>query len=110
MKRSITICLLVLLPLFALCQEKLTVKVHPGIELFTIVQILADKYPQPNPSAYSNEALAYFAKYKDHPAVKKLMTFDKTYTDLVELGWCMSDFPNIKIHEPTDLNWYKYYG
>jgi hypothetical protein len=110
MKRSITITLLFLLPLFAICQDKLTVKVHPGVELFTIIQILADKYPQPNPSAYSKEALEYFGKFKDHPAVKKVASFEKTYTDLVELGWCMSDFPNIKIYEPAELSWYKYYG
>ena len=110
MKRSIIINLLFLMPLFAVCQDKLTVTVHPGVELFTIIQILADKYPDPNPSAYSKEALAYFSKYKDHPAVKKVASFDKTYTDLVELGWCMSDFPNIKIYEPAELSWYKFYG
>ncbi|WP_114941472.1 DUF4932 domain-containing protein [Mucilaginibacter endophyticus] len=91
-------------------KDQLKVNVHPGVELFTIVQILADKYPQPNPSAYSKEVLAYFEKYKDHPAVKKVATFEKTYTDLVELGWCMSNFPNIKIYEPAELSWYKNYG
>jgi hypothetical protein len=91
-----------LLPLFAICQDKLTVTVHPGVELFTIIQILADKYPKPNPSAYSKEALEYFGKFKDHPAVKKVLLLRKLYTDLVELGWCMSDFPNIKIYEPAD--------
>jgi len=103
--------LTVLLPLTAICQGQLKVTVHPGVELFTIIQILADKYPQPNPSTYSKEVLDYFGKYKDHPAVKKVISFDKTYTDLVELGWCMSDFPHIKIYEPGDsLNWYKMYG
>ncbi|WP_078349551.1 DUF4932 domain-containing protein [Mucilaginibacter pedocola] len=111
MKKLLTICLLSMLPLLAVCQEKLTVKVHPGVELFTIIQILAEKYPQPNPSAYSKEALEYFGKFKEHPAVKKVQSFGNTYTDLVELGWCMSDFPNIKIYEPTgDVNWYKMYG
>ena len=94
----------------AFCQDQLKVTVHPGVELLTIIQILADKYPQPNPSAYSKEALEYFGKYKDHPAVKKVISFDKTYTDLVELGWCISDFPNIKMYEPADLQWYKMYG
>lgn len=90
--------------------NQLKVNVHPGVELFTIVQILAGKYPQPNPSAYSKEALDYFSKYKDLPAVKKVAAFGNTYTDMVELGWCMSNFPDIKIYEPADLNWYKLYG
>lgn len=110
MKKLFIICLTALLPFAGICQDQLKVNVHPGIELFTIIQILADKYPQPNPSLYTTEALAYFGKYKEHPAVKKVASFDKVYTDLVELGWCMSDFPNIKIYEPADLNWYKYYG
>jgi hypothetical protein len=111
MKRSITATLLFLLPLFAVCQEKLIVTVHPGVELFTIVQILADQYPKPNPSAYTTEVMEYFGKYKDHPAVKKAASFKQVYTDMVELGWCMNDFPNIKIHEPdSDINWYKFNG
>jgi hypothetical protein len=112
MKKLIIICVAALLSGIAFGQNQLKVTVHPGVELFTIIQILADKYPQPNPSAYSKEVMAYFGKYKDHPAVKKVASFDKVYTDFVELGWCMSDFPDIKIYEPTDtaFNWYKYYG
>jgi len=110
MKKLSILFLLALLPVAGICQGELKVNVHPGIELFTIIQILGDKYPQPNPSAYSKEVMDYFGKYKDHPAVKKVMSFDKTYTDLVELGWCMSDFPNIKIYEPAELSWYKMYG
>jgi hypothetical protein len=110
MKKLLIICLTALLPFKSFCQDQLIVNVHPGVELFTIVQILAEKYPDPNPSLYTQEAMAYFGKYKDHPAVKKVQTFDKSFTDLVELGWCMSDFPNIKIYEPADLNWYKHYG
>jgi hypothetical protein len=110
MKTLTKIFLLVLVPFAGICQDRLKVTVHPGVELFTIIQILADKYPQPNPSAYSKEVFDYFGKYKDHPAVKKVISFDKTYSDLPELGWCMSGFPDIKIYEPADLSWYKYYG
>jgi hypothetical protein len=110
MKKSFLIFLIVLLHSVGYGQDKLKVTVHPGVELFTIIQILADKYPQPNPSAYSKEVMDYFGKYKDHPAVKKVASFDKVYTDLVELGWCMSDFPNIKIYEPADINWSKLDG
>ncbi|MDP9079770.1 MAG: DUF4932 domain-containing protein [Bacteroidota bacterium] len=110
MKKILMISLIALLPMAAFCQDQLKVTVHPGVELFTIVQILGDKYPQPNPSAYSKEVMDHFGKYKDHPAVKKVMSFDKTYPDLVELGWCMSDFPNIKIYEPAEMSWYKMYG
>lgn len=110
MKKYILICLTFLLPFAGIGQDKLKVTVHPGVELFTIVQILANKYPQPNPSAYTTEAMAYFGKYKDHPAVKMAASLKKTYTDLVELGWCMSDFPQIKIYEPDDISWYKMNG
>ncbi|GAA3957065.1 DUF4932 domain-containing protein [Mucilaginibacter dorajii] len=108
--KKLFLILLFVAPLRGFCQDELRVNVHPGIELFTIVQILADGYPKPNPSAYTTEAMAYFEKYKDHPAVKKARSFGKTYTDLVELGWCMSNFPDIKIYEPADLGWYKMYG
>jgi hypothetical protein len=91
-------------------QDQLKVDVHPGIELFTIVQILANKYPGPNPSAYASEVRKYFASWKDHPAVKKVASFDKVYPDLAELGWCMSGFPDIQVYEPAELSWYKYYG
>ncbi|MCG2614584.1 DUF4932 domain-containing protein [Terrimonas sp. NA20] len=91
-------------------QDKLKVDVHPGVELFTIIQILANQFPKPNPSAYTKEAMAYFSPYKDHPAVKKVAGFGKVYTDLVELGWCMSGFPEIKIYTPEQTSWYDYYG
>ncbi|HEY8927749.1 MAG TPA: DUF4932 domain-containing protein [Mucilaginibacter sp.] len=113
MKKLASLILIVLLPLIAVCQDaNLKITVHPGVELLTIVQILAEKYPQPNPSLYEKEVMDYFGKYKDHPAVKKVIALDKVYADLPELGWCMSGFPDIKIYEPagTDLNWYKMYG
>lgn len=111
MKRIILIVLLNVSLLQVNAQERLTVNVHPGIELFTIVQILGEQFPNPNPSAYAKEVMQYFGKYKDHPAVLKVKNFKKVYTDLTELGWTMSNFPDIKIYEPTaDLNWYKHYG
>jgi len=111
MKKLITFILIILACRgYGQVPAQLKVNVHPGVELFTVVQILAGKYPEPNPSTYSKEALAYFGRYKDHPAVKKVASFGNTYSDLVELGWCMSDFPNIKIYEPDDINWYQYYG
>ncbi len=95
----------------SLTDERLIVNVHPGVELFTIVQILGDKFPNPNPSTYSKEVMEYFGKYKAHPAVLKVKSFKKVFTDLTELGWTMSDFPAIKIYEPTaDLVWYKHNG
>lgn len=95
---------------YAQVKERITVTVHPGIELFTIIQILADKYPEPALTAYSREVIAWFGKYKSHPAVKKAASFGKTYTDMPELGWCMSGFPVIQLYEPAELGWYKMYG
>lgn len=112
MKKYLYLTFALLLPLLTLSQQKepLKVNVHPGVELFTIIQQLAGKYPPANPSKYSEEVNAWFSKYKDHPAVKKVASFDKTYTDLVELGWCMDGFPDIKIYEPAEMSWYKNYG
>lgn len=111
MKKIISLSLLALWCFQVKAQNKLTVNVHPGVELFTIVQILGEQFPDPNPSSYSKEVMAYFGKYKEHPAVLKVKGFKKVYADLTELGWTMSDFPNIKIYEPTaELNWYKHYG
>jgi hypothetical protein len=110
MRKIFLLTLIFLLPILGICQDQLKVTVHPGVELLTIIQILADKYPQPRTSAYSKEVFDYFGKYKDHPAVKKARSFSKTYFDMTELGWCMSDFPYIKIYEPIDLVWYQYNG
>ena len=111
MKKFITLLLISLALVNVNAQDKLTVNVHPGVELFTIVQLLAEKFPNPNPSTYSKEVMDYFGKYKEHPAVLKVKGFNKVYTDLTELGWTMSDFPNIKIYEPEgEINWYKHYG
>jgi hypothetical protein len=77
MRKLFIITLIALLPFAGICQGELKVNVHPGVELFTIIQILGDKYPQPNPSAYSKEMSDYFGKYKDHPAVKKVISFGR---------------------------------
>ncbi len=109
MKRSVLFALTFFLNFAGIAQEKLTVGVHPGVELFTIIQMLAGKSNPPNPSAYSKEVSVYFDKYKEHPAVKKAATFGGYY-DLPELGWCMSNFPDIKIYQPDSISWYKLYG
>ena len=109
--KKISIILLLCIPFMrATAQENLTVNVHPGIELFTIVQILADKLPDPTPSTYSKEVMEHFGKYKDHPAVAKVKTLGKVFSDLTELGYTMSGFPDIKLYEPVELSWYKRYG
>jgi hypothetical protein len=110
MKKLMIIGLIALLPVAGICQDQLKVAVHPGVELLTIVQILAGKYAAPNPSAYSKEVMDYFGKFKDHPAVKKVQSFDKVFADLPEIGWCMSGFPAISIYEPADVSWYKMDG
>ncbi|TAE32955.1 MAG: DUF4932 domain-containing protein [Cytophagales bacterium] len=91
--------------------ERLEVTVHPGIELFTIVQILAGQYRMPNKSTYAKAVETYFTPYANHPAVKHVKNMGRVYTDLAELGYCFDNFPDVRIHIPADsLNWYKYYG
>lgn len=94
----------------ALPPDRLTVTVHPGIELFTVVQLLAGKYPLPNSSAYAKEVEAYFAPFAHHPAVQQARRLPKVYTDLPELGYCFDNFPAVRIHYPAQTNWYTMNG
>ena len=87
------------------------INVHPGVELMTIVQKLADKYPKSAPSAYEKEVLAYFSPYKKHPAVLRIQQFKGTvYPDLTELGFCFDDSPDLRLTIPDSSTWYKLYG
>lgn len=90
----------------------LTINVHPGVELLTIVQKLAGKFPSSTPSAYEREVAAYFAPYQSHEAVKKIQSFKGTvYPDLTELGFCFSNFPAFDLYIPDSAKvWYKLYG
>ncbi|GAA3998683.1 hypothetical protein GCM10022408_06970 [Hymenobacter fastidiosus] len=84
--------------------------VHPGIELFTVVQLLAGKYPMPNKSAYAKETEAYFAPFANHPAVQYARQLKGVYSDLPELGYCLDNFPAVRIHYPAQTNWYTLNG
>lgn len=89
----------------------LTVNVHPGIELLTIVQKLSGRYPKSSPSDYEKQVLAHFGPYKGHPAVVKLQQFKgQVYPDLTELGFCFDDSPNPQLAIPDSSDWYKLYG
>lgn len=99
------------LPYGAVQGDDLTVNVHPGVELVTIVQLLAEKYPRPTPSAYYEEVKKQFGGFVNHPAVVYLKSFQRNlYTDFVELGWCFDGFPSIRLTEPNTANWFRYYG
>lgn len=89
---------------------KVTVNVHPGVELLTIIQKLADRFPKSTPSKYNDEVLSYFSKFKNHKAVQQLQAINKRiYPDFTELGFCFNDFPNFNLEIPNKLSWYKYY-
>ena len=78
--------------------DRITVTVHPGIELLTVVQLLAGKYPLPSKSRYAKETEAYFAPFANHPAVRQARRLPKVYTDLPELGYCFDNFPQVRLH------------
>ncbi len=90
--------------------DRITVRVHPGVELFTIVQLLAGKYPLPNQSGYATAVEAYFTPFAHHPAVAMARRLPKVYTDLPELGYCLGPFPAARIHYPAQTNWYTLNG
>ncbi|MBO0930040.1 DUF4932 domain-containing protein [Fibrella aquatilis] len=116
MKLLINSLIISCLPILLLAQStpvapgRLTATVHPGIELFTVVQLLAGKYPMPNKSAYAKEVETYFTPYANHPAVQQARQLKKVYSDLPELGYCFDNFPDIRIHYPEQANWYAMNG
>ncbi|RZK96311.1 MAG: DUF4932 domain-containing protein [Hymenobacter sp.] len=90
--------------------DRITVTVHPGIELLTVVQLLAGRYPLPNKSGYAKETEAYFAAFANHPAVRQARRLPKVYTDLPELGYCFDNFPQVRLHYPAQTSWYTLNG
>ncbi|AKD57145.1 DUF4932 domain-containing protein [Spirosoma radiotolerans] len=76
------------LPYGAKADEKLTVTVHPGVELLSIIQYLAG-HAGPGASPYRTAVRAHFAQFRNHPAVLFLFNSDARFGyDLPELGWC----------------------
>lgn len=87
------------------------VNVHPGQELLTMIQILAEQYRQPNKSTYQADFVAHFSAFVDHPAVVEIRNIEeKVYTDFPELGWCISNFPDPDLYLPEENLWYEQYG
>ena len=112
MKKIFITCFTVLILTNSFGQKPdVKINVHPGIELLTIIQKLADQFPKSSPSTYEKEVNDYFGNFKNLKAVNDIKNFKgNVYPDLTELGFCFSDFPNFKLHIPDSLNWYKYYG
>lgn len=99
------------MPYGSRADKDLTVFVHPGVELMTVVQVLAEKYSTPTPSVYASEMRAYFAPYANHKAIAYIKSFKKNiFSDFVELGWCFDGFPAIQLNAPTKESWFKHYG
>ncbi len=94
-----SVLLLIATALSASAQSRLTVKVDPRIELMAVTQILADygwtgllnNYD----SSYRRDVDAWFAPYKQHPAVKRFGELAKAgYTfDGPPARWSASALP-----------------
>lgn len=111
MKTTLFTLLLCCFACTSVCAQNYEVNVHPGQELLTVIQLLADRYPDPNKSAYAKEVEAHFRPHEKHPAVLALTNMsERVYTDFPELGWCFSDFPNFKLDLPETNSWYELYG
>lgn len=71
--------------------DKLTITVHPGVELLSIVQYLAGRQ-DPALSPYRTDVQQHFGPYRSHPAVLFLFKSNARFGyDLPELGWCFND-------------------
>ena len=79
------------IPFGAKKDGKLTVTVHPGVELLSIIQYLAG-HAGPRPSPYLTDVRQHFAPFRNHPAVLFLFNSDARFGyDLPELGWCFDN-------------------
>lgn len=71
--------------------DKLTVAVHPGVELLSIIQYLSGNQG-PTSSTYRTAVREYFGRYRTHPAVLFLFNSNARFGyDLPELGWCFNN-------------------
>ena len=94
------------LPYGAKAGEKLTVTVHPGVELLSIIQYLAG-YAGPGASPYRTAVRAHFAPFRNHPAVLFLFNSDARFGyDLPELGWCFDNPLNPKAFTIPDSTYW----
>ncbi|RYF73466.1 MAG: DUF4932 domain-containing protein [Cytophagaceae bacterium] len=96
------------LPFGARPGEKLTVTVHPGVELLAIIQYLAGS-EGPSPSPYLTDVRRHFTPFRNHPAVLFLFNSNARFGfDLPELGWCFTDPLNPRAFTlPDSTYWLK---
>ena len=93
--------------------DKIRYMVDPRIELLSVVQLLCDDYIGFNgkaimsqvESTYKQQALEYFAEYKEHQAVKLVGEMSKNgfwYGHPPRAVLCLSAFPELKTRFPLD--------
>lgn len=93
-----------------LAAQQYEITVHPGQEMMTIIQVLAERYANTNDSDYQADVMKKFKPHADHPAVKALQNMsDRVYSDFPELGWCLTDFPQPDLYLPDSSSWYDIY-
>lgn len=88
--------------------DKLTITVHPGVELLSIIQYLSGNQG-PIPSPYLTDVRKHFSSYRTHPAVLFLFNSDARFGyDLPELGWCFTDpLRPTSFNLPEKTYWYQ---
>ncbi|MFW2476188.1 MAG: DUF4932 domain-containing protein [Sediminibacterium sp.] len=90
-------------------QPKVTVTVHPGTELLSIIHFLSDTAKGVK-STYRKDIEQYFSKYKNHSAIKKAKELPFINCDFpVRLSWAFDNFPRLKLTAPTSLMGYEKY-
>ncbi len=96
-------------------QNSFQVQVNEGIELLTVIQVLAKRNALPTHSSYYAKCKDYFKKHRTHPAVRKIQKFTSwkkrnVYPDLTEVGEYIEGFPFPVLHLPDSCSWYEKYG
>ena len=88
--------------------DKLTVAIHPGVELLSIIQYLSGNQG-PMSSTYRTDVREHFGRYRTHPAVMFLFNSNARFGyDLPELGWCFTDpLHPTSFTLPEETYWYK---
>jgi hypothetical protein len=109
MKRLFSLILLLGIATHAFTQTKtkFTVTVYPGTELLSVIHLLTGK-AEFTRSAYQQEVMQYFEKYKDHPAVQKAKALPYVSCDFpTRLSWAFYNFPKARVHKLDTLSGYE---
>jgi hypothetical protein len=108
--KTLLLALLLLTTAVTEAQDNLTIQVHEGIELMSVVQYLGSQLNMTTPSPYRKDIARFFLAYRNHPAVNMIFSLTgPVYPDLTECGLAFYNFPDIRLRPlPDSCPWFRY--